>query len=190
MHNKSITKISISALVVAASATFALPAFAGSMTIGSTLGQSCFEEAKWGRDDLDAVKLCNRALTDSLLTSKDAAATYVNRGIIRASRGDLDGAIHDYDAALKMRPDLGEAFANKGAAYLRGNNVEEALHQLNTALQYNLSQPAHVYYNIAVAQEGLGNTKEAYYNYQKAAELNPEWAWPRNELMRFTVIED
>jgi tetratricopeptide (TPR) repeat protein len=166
----------------------AAPAAATSVTFGQSLGAACYDEAMFGNSSVNALDLCNRALNEEVLTIKDRAATFVNRGIIRANRGDIDGALSDYETALRLKPDLGDAIANIGTAYLRVNRYQEALDQLGRALSYeNLAKPSHVYFNIAIAQENLGNTKEAYFNFQKAAELNPDWAWPREELRRFTV---
>jgi len=165
-----------------------LPAAAANISIGQSLSSSCFDEATWGSHDNHALEVCSRAIDEELLTSKDLAATYVNRGIVKANRGDIDGALDDYNLALKIKPNLGDALANMGSAYLYAERYEDALAKLDQALSYeNLGKPSHVYFNIAIAQESLGNTKEAYINFRKAAELNPEWAWPRDELKRFTL---
>jgi tetratricopeptide (TPR) repeat protein len=164
------------------------PAEASGMVIGQNLGAACYDEATWGNSDIDALDVCNRAIDEALLSTRDLAATYVNRGIVRVNRGDIDGGLKDYREALRLRPKLGDAMANMGTAYLRAEQYQEALRNLDKALQYdNLRHPSHVYFNIALAQEELGNTKEAYLNFKKAAELSPEWPWPRDELKRFTV---
>lgn len=166
----------------------ASPAGATTIVVGQNLGAACYDEASWGNSDINALDVCNRAIDESLLSTKDLAATYVNRGIVRVNRGDFDGGLRDYRKALRLRPQLGDAIANMGTAYLRAEQYEEALANLNKALQYdNLHRPSHVYFNIALAQEELGNTKEAYLNFKKASELSPEWVWPRDELKRFTV---
>ncbi|PHS28854.1 MAG: hypothetical protein COA85_02705 [Robiginitomaculum sp.] len=165
-----------------------LPATAANISIGQSLSSSCFDEATWGSSNLQALEVCNRAIDEELLITKDLAATYVNRGIVKANRGDIEGALDDYETALKIKPNLGDALANMGSAYLYAERYEDALGKLAQALSYdNLAKPSHVYFNIAIAQEGLGNTKEAYLNFKKAAELNPKWPWPRDELKRFTV---
>lgn len=161
---------------------------ASGIVIGQSLGTACYDEASWGNNDFNALDVCNRAIDEALLSTKDLAATYVNRGIVRVNRGDIDGGLKDYHEALRLRPNLGDAMANMGTAYLRAEQYQEALINLDKALQYdNLRRPSHVYFNIAMAQEELGNTKAAYLNFKKAAELNPKWSWPRNELKRFTV---
>ncbi len=189
MQNRNLCSMLFGAAVALTGiAILALPASASEITLGSSLGYGCYEKVKFGYTDREALDLCNRALSEAHMGRKDLAATYVNRGIIRAARGDLDGAIHDYDTALKMKPDLGEALANKGAAYLRANNFREAINQLNKALDHELSQPAHVYYNRALAYESLGENKLAYKDYQQAAKLQPDWSWPQRELQRYRFI--
>ena len=39
----------------------------------------------------------------------------------------------------------------------------------------------------ALAYEGLDDAKSAYFDYQKAVELSPDWQAPKNELVRFHV---
>jgi hypothetical protein len=38
-----------------------------------------------------------------------------------------------------------------------------------------------------LAYEGLEDAKSAYFDYQKALELSPDWLAPRQQLSRFTV---
>ena len=39
----------------------------------------------------------------------------------------------------------------------------------------------------ALASEGLDDEKSAYFDYQKAVELSPDWDAPKAELLRFHV---
>ena len=48
-------------------------------------------------------------------------------------------------------------------------------------------EPEKGYYNRALGYENLGDETDAYYDYMKASQLKPDWADPRNELVRFTV---
>jgi tetratricopeptide (TPR) repeat protein len=166
------------------------PALGSSIVLGESQGSACYQEAKFGHSGREALKTCNAALTDGLLTHKDIAATYVNRGIVRSTSGDLDGAIDDYNHALQLNPLLGEAFANRGTVYIRTAKYSEALVELDRALSLELEAPANVYYNRAIVYEHLGDTSSAYHDYRKAAELKPEWDSPRVELTRFVVESD
>ena len=35
---------------------------------------------------------------------RDLAKTYINRGVVRVRRGNLEGALEDYGKALELRP--------------------------------------------------------------------------------------
>ena len=56
---------------------------------------------------------CNRALTEEALTPEDRVATYVNRGILHLSAGDVAEADADFDRALALDPDQPDAWLNK-----------------------------------------------------------------------------
>ena len=58
---------------------------------------------------------------------------------------------------------------------------------INRGLELGVDEPAKAYYNRALAYEGLEDAKSAYYDYQKAVEINPEWSAPREQLTRFSV---
>ncbi|MBL4595276.1 MAG: tetratricopeptide repeat protein [Robiginitomaculum sp.] len=167
--------------------SFATPGMSNSFIIGDNLGVSCFNEAKLGRSDKDALATCNSAIQNGVLSRTDIAATYVNRGIVRSNRGDFDGAVADYTKALRLDPTLGAAFANRGNVYIRMNEYTKALHELNQALLLDLEQPAHVFYNRAIVHEHFGEKTKAYHDYKKATELHPTWQPPKTELMRFIV---
>ncbi len=76
---------------------------------------------------------------------------------------------------------------NRGAAAVGSRRFAEGLDDLNKAIALGLSEPEKAYFNRALAYEGLDNMKAAYFDYQKAVELNPGWDDPRRELTRFTV---
>jgi tetratricopeptide (TPR) repeat protein len=58
---------------------------------------------------------------------------------------------------------------------------------LNKAIALGVDEPAKAYYNRALAYEGLEDAKAAYFDYQKAIELSPDWSAPREQLVRFKV---
>ncbi|MBL1430576.1 tetratricopeptide repeat protein [Oceanicaulis sp. AH-315-P02] len=167
--------------------SFSSTASAGSLIMGESLGASCYQEAKQGRSGRDAIAICDLAINDTIMRKPDQAATYVNRGIVRSSSGDLNGAISDYNKALQINPQMAEAFANRGTVFIRQANYTKALAELDRALSLQLEQPAVVYYNRAIVHERLGDITGAYKDYLKATELKPNWQQPRTELIRFSV---
>jgi Flp pilus assembly protein TadD len=114
-------------------------------------------------------------------------ATYVNRGILRLRRGDLSGAMADFDAATALNPDEPEAYLNRASALLRREEVAGAISQFDTALAKQTRRPAIAHYGRAVAHEEAGNVRAAYNDYLRASQLAPGWDDPRRELSRFRV---
>lgn len=155
--------------------------------IGGGLAEACSKAAIAGESGRSYDELCTRALETENLNARDRAGTYVNRGVLRLRRKEFRDAEQDFDKAIKAKPDIGEAYANRGAAYIGQGRFGEALAEVNRALALGVAEPAKVYYNRALAYEGLEDAKSAYLDYMKAQELEPEWGAPKEQLTRFTV---
>ena len=50
----------------------------------------------------------------------DDAEAYYNRASAREEKRDLDGAIKDYDEAIRLKPDYAEAYYNRASARGQG----------------------------------------------------------------------
>ena len=155
--------------------------------IGSTLAHACSKAAFDGQTARKYEDLCTLALEGELLSQRDRAGTFVNRGVLRLRRSEFLSATSDFNRAMSLRGDLGEAYVNRGAAALGQHKFREGLNDLNKALELGVEEPEKAYYNRALAYEGLDDLKAAYFDYQKAVELKPEWDAPKKELARFTV---
>lgn len=46
--------------------------------------------------------------------------------MVRAARGDSDGAVADFDAALRLEPGLAGAYLERGSERVRGGDVKSA----------------------------------------------------------------
>ncbi|MDB5446052.1 MAG: hypothetical protein JWQ97_1369 [Phenylobacterium sp.] len=162
----------------------------GSITIlgGFPMAAECARDAKAGVFDLPADKICTQALQTEALTGRDMAATLVNRGIMRMHRTTMDEARRDFDMAIRIKPDLGEAYANRGAADLAQHRASDGLADLDRAIALGMEELEKAYFNRGLAHEALDDLKAAYFDYRKALELAPTWDAPKKELMRFTVV--
>jgi tetratricopeptide (TPR) repeat protein len=165
-----------------------VPAEAAVKVLGSGFGRLCYEYAKAGRASDHGIETCNRALTERALTSSDRAATLVNRGILHMHAKELDLALATYEEALKVNPDLAEAYVNKGVALVNLGRDADAVAAINRGLELNTTRPEIAYYTRGVANEMLGNVRAAYNDYRQAAALKPEWAEPRTQIQRFSVV--
>jgi tetratricopeptide (TPR) repeat protein len=155
--------------------------------IGGGQAEACSKAALSGKSDTRSEKLCTDALETEMLSPRDRAGTLINRGVLKLRRGTFEAATKDFNAALSLKPDMGEAYVNRGAASIGEHRYAESLADLNKAISLGLEDPAKAYYNRALAYEGLDDVKSAYFDYQKAVELNPTWEAPKTELLRFHV---
>lgn len=162
------------------------PASAAVTVIGSSSARLCYEAARFGRASPSGLSRCDAAF-DEALSVEDRVATHVNRGIVRATRGDTKGAQTDYDAAIALDPDEAEAWLNKGLLFLRGGRVAASVPLFDAAVIKRTGEPHMAHYGRAVAHEQLGDLRAAYADFRRAAELAPDWAAPRAELARFQV---
>lgn len=173
------------------SALFTLFATSGAQAavtvIGGGMAQACSEAALGGETDPKFVKLCTDALETEFLNATDRAGTFVNRGVMRLRQAAYPEATRDFNAALKIKPELGEAYVNRGAASIGRKDYEGSLPDINRGLELGVDEPAKAYYNRALAYEGMDDTRSAYFDYRKAQELAPEWEAPAKELTRFKV---
>jgi tetratricopeptide (TPR) repeat protein len=180
------------AIGAAALAAFAFssPVDAAITVLGGGFAHACYQAAEFKRPVKTGLMDCDTALKEETLSPKDRAATHVNRGILHMFERDFDGAIADYDIAIRISPKLAEAYVNKGIAVLhRGSNHGYAVELLSKGLSLDPVRPEVAFYSRGVANEMAGNTREAYYDYNQAAALKPEWEDPQKELKRFKVVD-
>jgi len=181
MNRLVLGAVAIAALMVGAQAR------ASVTVIGGGLAEACSKAALSGKSGIRLEDACTDALDKEMLNSRDRAGTLVNRGVLKMRRMSWKEATRDFNEAARIRPDMGEAYVNRGAVSIGEHHYAESLPDLNKGLQLGVEEPAKVYFNRALAYEGLEDSKSAYFDYQKAVELSPDWAAPKNELVRFHV---
>ncbi|KSB88441.1 hypothetical protein AS593_05140 [Caulobacter vibrioides] len=153
---------------------------------GGGMAKDCSEAVIRGRSDEDTMRLCNSALEAETLSMGDRARTLVNRGVIQLRRQAYVEARADFDAAGRIEPKLGEVYVNRGAALVAEDRFAEGRSEIDRGLALGVKQPERAYFNRALANENLGDVKAAYYDFQRAAELDPKWTAPKEELARFS----
>jgi tetratricopeptide (TPR) repeat protein len=84
-------------------------------------------------------------------------------------------AIQEYEAALRMKPNLAEAHSNYGNVLRNVGRASEALEECRTAVQLDPSLPG-AHNNLANALLDRGQTDEAIAHYQEAIRLKPDEA--------------
>jgi tetratricopeptide (TPR) repeat protein len=174
--------------VVAAAALAAAGEARASVTvIGGGLAEACSKAALAGKTEVTFERICTQALETEMLSARDRAGTFVNRGVLKLRRLNFEAATKDFNAAVNLQPTMGEAYVNRGAAAIGEHRYADSLPDLNKAISLGVEEPAKAYFNRALAYEGLDDVKSAYFDYQKAVELSPDWQAPKDELVRFHV---
>jgi len=170
-----------------AALAFAGQAQAATTVLGNGLASICSKAAIAGSDDPKALEICTMALETEAMNRRDRAGTFVNRGVLKMRRQDYAAARTDFNTATRLQPTMGEAFVNRGAALVGEKRYVEALVDIDKGLALQPEEPEKAYYNRGLANEGLDDTKAAYFDYLKALELAPDWDIVKRELTRFTV---
>lgn len=175
-------------IAAAAMALAAETASAQVFVIGNGLGGECYQRTKNKFSNFrDVEEVCTRALREQAMTRNNRAATYVNRGVLRMREGKYDESLEDYSSALKLRPELGAAYLNKGAAHIYQKDFASALAPLDRAIELDSADLFAAYYNRAIAKENTGDVAGAYYDFQKSLELKPGWELAERQLTRFKI---
>jgi tetratricopeptide (TPR) repeat protein len=156
--------------------------------IGHGLGAACYQAAEFGADPHAAIDTCTMALEQEPLAPSDRAATYVNRGILRARTGDSETALDDYNRGLTLDAALGDGYVDRGTVYILLQRYDEALKDINKGIEIGAHKPHIAYYDRAIVDEAMGNVRAAYLDYKKAVELEPDFTLASEQLSRFKVV--
>jgi tetratricopeptide (TPR) repeat protein len=172
---------------VALSIALAGSARAAVTVVGDTSAAKCAEAVLQGRADDDSLRSCNEAIDQGGLNRHDLTATYVNRGAVWMNRRNYASARADFERALQIEPAAGEAWVDRGAIDIIERRFKDGIADTTKGLAFGIADPAKAYFNRAVAYEGVDDETSAYFDYQQALVLKPDWDLPKRELMRFNV---
>jgi Tfp pilus assembly protein PilF len=156
---------------------------------GGGLARDCYEAVSKERlPSAQALKICNLALEEEL-SRNNRAATHINRGILFMRQQSHALALQDYEAALKLAPDMPEAKINLGAMFYHVGRYSDAVAALNDGVKVKDAETrATAYYNRALAHERLGDVEAAYADYNRALAVQPGFDLAAKQLKRFTLI--
>ena len=149
-------------------------------TIGATDGVACYENAN---DPFSTnTEPCDSALRDPATSRRDRMKTFINRGIIHNRKHEIQAAIEDFNWALAIDDEVGEAYLNRGNSWYFAGRLDDALADYEKALALDVNRPWAAWYNIGLVYEAQGKKDEARGAYEKALELNPDFALAKNKL--------
>jgi tetratricopeptide (TPR) repeat protein len=132
-----------------------------------------------------AIGACDSALRSSDLSDSTRARVLANRGAIAVQRGEAGPALNDLEEAVRLEPEMAEAWLSLSAARIAARRLNPAIEAAQTALALEVREPALAYFNIAIAHETAGRLELAYDAYVRAAELAPNDAMLQAQPGRF-----
>jgi len=184
------TKSILTVIALFGALTTSSTAHAQSVTVfGNTDAQACYIQTRLFSGSSDALTFCDKALKSTDLTTKDRAATLVNRGINLSRSEKHDLALADYRQAIELMPDLAEAYLNRGNTYIFRSQFRLALADYDRALELGTKEPYAAYYNRGLAYEALKDLKSAYKDFLHAQELRPDWSYPAERIARYQAAD-
>ena len=157
------------------------------VSMGQGLAHDCLIYAKSGVRPREGVQVCDQALTREAMMTKDRAATFDNRGVMLDMVGETDKAAADFRQAMALDPTLGDPHVNLGSMLIKQKRYDDALASINKGIELGVSFPHIGYYDRAVAYQMMGKYKEAYFDYKKVLEIDPNFVQASERLKDFIV---
>ena len=170
-------------LLEAGDAAAAVDAFTEAIESGNDVAKAyawrCYANLAAERND-NAVKDCTEALdrmgAETGAPEGDSQPYYKwellnNRGVAHLNLDLRDEAEADLGAAIELKPDYAEAYANRGRFYVDGEDWEKAKEDLTRAIELEPAL-AEAHGNRGRVYEGLGDGDAALADYGKAIELS------------------
>jgi serine/threonine protein kinase len=100
---------------------------------------------------------------------------YNNCGLAKYKLGNQQGAIADYNEAIRLKPSFAFAYNNRGLAKYELGDKKGAIADYNKAIRLNFNY-ALAYRNRGNAKSDLGDKKGAIADYNEAIRINPDLA--------------
>ncbi len=125
----------------------------------------------------DSEALFRRALA----VTENNWPAHSNLGNALAKKGQIDEAIRQLQAALRLKPDFANAYNNLGYALFQKGQMDEAIRQFEQAIRLEPVY-ADAHNNLGYALFREGEMDEAIRQYQEALRLKPDLAEAHSNL--------
>ncbi|MFP3091064.1 tetratricopeptide repeat protein [Treponema sp. TIM-1] len=124
-----------------------------------------------------AVKTASYGETEK--AAPKTAGTFLDRGILFATRGDYELAIADFTEAIRLDPNYAAAYNNRGIMYTNKGDYDRAIADFTEAIRLDPND-ALVYYNRGFVYTNKGDYDRAITDYTQAIRLDPNFALAYN----------
>lgn len=121
-----------------------------------------------------------RSYTRAVELNPNYAEAYVDRGLARRTKGDLAGAIEDYEKAASIDPKsiqgnrfVAQSYSNRGFIKLGDFDVDNAIQDFTTAIKISPDDPDH-YHRRGLARMLNEDLVQALEDLNKALSITPD----------------
>jgi len=128
--------------------------------------------ARQERKNAHPATLTTPQVAEPLPTPQMAEAHY-ERGVLAYGQDDYDGAIADFDKAIRLKPNYAEAYVSRGLVYHYTSDYERAIADLDQAITFN-PQEAEAYFLRGKWYAEIDEREKAMADLEKAVELGLE----------------
>jgi tetratricopeptide (TPR) repeat protein len=112
-------------------------------------------------------------LNELLVAVPDSGRLYIGRAAVQCELGQLDKAIEDCSAAIRLEPKSAEYLNNRGFMWTEKHEFDKAIDDFNRAIALDRSHAA-AYDNRGLAWGAKGATDKAIDDHNTAIRLDPE----------------
>jgi len=130
-----------------------------------------------------AIRACSKAYKAAPPISEIRSQIVMRRGLLQLSAGRFDKASRDFKTAAKLNKENEIAYLGEGYAALMQQDYAEAARLFDDCKTHKDAAPMAIY-GLAMAKEMSGDKLGAIANYEKAADMRPDWDAPRQEIAR------
>ena len=131
---------------------------------------------------------CTAALEGGLFeTPEERARGLFKRGTAQIETGDYSAAVADFDEAIRLRPEYGEAFHNRGVAKWRMGRLAGALADFDESIALGQVELWRAYKVRGDLKAEMGQLDEALVDYQRSLAIRPDWDYARKALRRVVI---
>jgi tetratricopeptide (TPR) repeat protein len=142
------------------------------------MGVALAQDATWkdcelaARDPDRSIAACSKILKRP--SSQAHAAAFHHRGQAFVAKGNLDKAISDISARIRLDPERAYRWQERGELYARQGKYQQAIADITEAIRRDPTPRAYRFQSRAEAYQSLGDLTRAIADFDEAIQLDPD----------------